>query len=180
MRARARAQNNNCGCAWDGGDCCGAASDQSYCKDCACLDPSYEEPDGTEAVPCDGKCTRPFFIGDNFCDDQNNKCACNWDDGDCCSGKNFFIGGKNSFTQCTSCVCLDPANRASDCARTGPTCAVNGHDGDGICDDGNNNCGCNWDEGDCCGSSGKVKQYSYCTACACIDPLAGVTALPAL
>jgi hypothetical protein len=89
------AQNNNCGCAWDGGDCCSAAPDHSYCKACECLDPGYKVPEPTD-VPCGGKCTRPFFIGDNFCDDQNNKCACNWDDGDCCGGRNDFLGGKNS------------------------------------------------------------------------------------
>jgi len=31
--------NNNCGCGWDGGDCCGSNVNKSYCKECKCLDP---------------------------------------------------------------------------------------------------------------------------------------------
>ena len=42
--------------------------------------------------------------------------------------------------------------------------------GDGICDVGNNNCGCNYDGGDCCGTSGKKDQYAYCGShCGCKD-----------
>ena len=45
--------------------------------------------------------------------------------------------------------------------------------GDGICDAGNNNCGCWYDGGDCCGSLGGPKQYAHCgMACACADPTA--------
>ena len=39
--------------------------------------------------------------------------------------------------------------------------------GDGYCDDGNNNEGCNWDGGDCCGGD---DDFTYCTECACLDP----------
>ena len=39
--------------------------------------------------------------------------------------------------------------------------------GDNWCDDENNNEGCDWDGGDCCGD--QVKTY-YCTACLCLDP----------
>ena len=39
--------------------------------------------------------------------------------------------------------------------------------GDGECDDPNNNCGCDWDGGDCCGSH---NGYSYCSQCECLDP----------
>ena len=135
--------------------------------ECECLDPDATPTNADKNVPCDGKCTKPFFIGDNFCDDENNKCACNWDDGDCCGGLNTFLGGKNSFTVCTDCLCLDPDNRASSCATDGPTCAVNGHAGDGVCDDDNNNCGCNWDGGDCCNTNAETL---YCTDCECLDP----------
>ena len=43
---------------------------------------------------------------------------------------------------------------------------------DGNCEDDNNHCGCQWDGGDCCGSSGKATQYSpaYCKICKCLDP----------
>ncbi len=72
------------------------------------------------------------------------------------------------------CGCQDPnATCTGQCSKTI-------YVGDGFCDDGNNNCGCGWDGGDCCGSSGKLKQYNYCTDCDCLDPAEGVTALPVL
>ena len=40
---------------------------------------------------------------------------------------------------------------------------------DGFCDDANNNCGCEWDGGDCCGSN---VNTNYCSACECLDPIA--------
>ena len=36
--------------------------------------------------------------------------------------------------------------------------------GDNICDDGNNNCGCEWDGGDCCGSNVNKQK---CVVCEC-------------
>ena len=41
---------------------------------------------------------------------------------------------------------------------------------DKTCDDENNNCGCNYDGGACCGNTGAADQYSYCSNCACLDP----------
>ena len=35
-----------------------------------------------------------------------------------------------------------------------------------MCDDGNNNCACDWDGGDCCGAG---KSYNYCDKCECAD-----------
>ena len=32
-------QNNNCGCGWDGGDCCDSAANKKFCVGCECLDP---------------------------------------------------------------------------------------------------------------------------------------------
>ena len=42
--------------------------------------------------------------------------------------------------------------------------------GDTYCDDDNNNGGCDWDGGDCCGAN--VKK-TYCIECECKDPSAG-------
>ena len=40
---------------------------------------------------------------------------------------------------------------------------------DQYCDDGNNNAGCNWDGGDCCGN--EVPGWDdYCDECACKEP----------
>ena len=46
-------------------------------------------------------------------------------------------------------------------------CEYPQYKGDNICDDGNNNAGCNWDGGDCCGNH--VNQ-DYCQECLCKDP----------
>ena len=44
--------------------------------------------------------------------------------------------------------------------------------GDGECDDENNNCGCEWDGGDCCGND---VHTTYCDKCACLDPNFNIT-----
>jgi len=88
--------NNNCGCNWDGGDCCDSASNFDYCSDCYCLDPN-EIPDGS----CGGSCWSHIYSGDGFCDDANNNCACDWDGGDCCLVKVLT-------TYCDDCLCLEP------------------------------------------------------------------------
>ena len=36
--------NNNCGCEWDGGDCCGENVVTTYCSVCECLDPNASPP----------------------------------------------------------------------------------------------------------------------------------------
>merc|ERR1712216_331517 len=148
--------NNNCGCDWDEGDCCGSSGKNkqfNYCSDCLCLDPNMQ--DG-----CSGGCGASAYVGDGFCDDDNNNCGCDWDDGDCCgdSGKN------KQFNYCDDCECLEPDTT---CAGS---CGASAYVGDGFCDDGNNVCGCDWDQGDCCGDSGKNKQFDYCSDCLCLDP----------
>ena len=39
--------------------------------------------------------------------------------------------------------------------------------GDSYCDDANNNEGCQWDGGDCCGDNVNTQ---WCQVCACLDP----------
>ena len=41
---------------------------------------------------------------------------------------------------------------------------------DESCDDENNNAGCNWDDGACCGNN---VDKEYCTFCECRGPNAG-------
>ena len=50
--------NNNAGCNWDGGDCCGDDVNTQFCSACECLDPSEQEG-----------CGSPQWQGDNYCDD---------------------------------------------------------------------------------------------------------------
>ena len=46
-------------------------------------------------------------------------------------------------------------------------CIVPSWRGDNYCDDGNNNKGCGYDGGDCCGSN---SNKTYCQKCQCLDP----------
>ena len=51
------------------------------------------------------------------------------------------------------CKCIDPKNQGK------PTCGSPSYKGDGVCDDNNNNKGCDYDGGDCCGAQVNKK---YC------------------
>merc|ERR1712048_255486 len=149
--------NNNAGCNWDGGDCCGPSKGTTFCTQCKCLDCTYKG-EGSNCPKNDGACNLPNFVGDKVCDDENNNCMCNWDKGDCC-------GDKKNYKFCKACKCLDPVKTKKGCSGK---CAVPDYKGDGNCDDDNNKCGCNWDGGDCCGKgSGSQK---YCKECKCLDP----------
>jgi len=107
---------------------------------------------------CDGSCKYKQYKGDNYCDDGNNNCGCDYDGGDCC-------GSNVNKKYCQACKCLDPNHKPA-CEGT---CEFAKYKGDSWCDDGNNNCGCEYDGGDCCGSNVKTK---YCKACKCLDPKA--------
>ena len=88
-------------------------------------------------MECSGACKVKAWFGDNVCDDVNNNCGCGWDGGDCCGPVNMEIGGKNDFTYCDDCRCLDPSSEldAKDCPGT-KTCDVFGYMADFFCDDG--------------------------------------------
>merc|ERR1711907_743089 len=97
------------------------------------------------------------------CDDENNNCGCEYDGGDCCA--KTAKGGKVSTKFCKDCKCLDPNAQCS------ATCGNAKFKGDGNCDDDNNNCGCEYDGGDCCAKTlGKPVSKQYCKTCACTDP----------
>ena len=51
----------------------------------------------TTNIVCFGK---EAFIGDGFCDDENNNEECNWDGGDCC-------GDNINTDYCSVCACLE-------------------------------------------------------------------------
>ena len=48
------------------------------------------------------------------------------------------------------------------------TCGYPSVKGDSYCDDENNNCGCEWDGGDCCGSNVNI---NHCSTCECLDTI---------
>jgi len=148
--------NNVAACKYDKGDCCahGHNSQFMYCHECQCLDPNVHK-----TRKCDGKCGSPTHKGDKYCDDDNNRCGCGWDGGDCC-GK---TGNSQQYEYCHQCKCLDAKY-------TKPACGVIKFKGDGICDDDNNNKACGWDAGDCCtkpppGKTLKKDQFKFCTKC---------------
>jgi len=151
--------NNNCGCDWDGGDCCDPNAKTTHCTDCLCLDP--------EGAPeeCNIPCGASQWSGDGFCDDENNHCGCDWDSGDCCGSS----GEATQYAYCKDCLCLNL--ESADYVEIDETCSGQCYHtswkGDTFCDDENNNCGCDWDGGDCCGSA---NHYQHCTKCACLDP----------
>merc|ERR1712210_436229 len=133
---------------------------------------------------CGGTCKSASWKGDKRCDDGNNNCGCGWDGGDCC-GKS---GDKHQFSYCSKCRCADPS-KAQKCpkkckcsdpkalAKCPGHCGKPNYKGDGYCDVDNNNCGCAFDGGDCCGTSKRGKlQYAYCAGkanCKCLDPAKG-------
>ena len=123
--------------------------------------------DGEESTTTpSGNCYQGW-IGDNYCDDINNYVECNFDGGDCC--------GSNVNTQyCTECLCLEGGGgggsegttTSSNITITGPVACSQGWVGDGYCDDINNNVGCNFDGGDCCGPN---VNTAYCLECLCLE-----------
>merc|ERR1711937_541120 len=155
--------NNNAGCDWDGGDCCGSNVSTKYCTKCQCLDCTKQPTCPKKGAKCGDK----SLFKDKFFDDENNNCACGWDGGDCCGDS----GDKLQDAYCKECQCKDPAHpeakKEKECAGQ---CNAPNWVGDGRCDDENNNCGCKWDGGDCCGKSGDKWQFSYCKECKCKDP----------
>lgn len=162
--------NNNCGCKYDGGDCCGKSGKKGqylYCSKCACLDPKLAaKPMDTSG--CTGTCSAGGqYKGDGYCDDGNNNCGCEYDGGDCC-GKS---GKSVQYRYCKDCACKDPKKTSKPVSVCSGTCAAGGsYKGDGYCDDTNNNCGCEYDGGDCCGKSTQKSQYGYCKDCVCKEP----------
>merc|ERR1739848_657532 len=100
--------NNNCGCKYDGGDCCKSTNknkklNNGYCKDCSCLDPKAPKKDRSCKKPPGGKCAVKT-LGDGYCDDENNYCGCQYDGGDCCPDKQRKTVRK---TYCKRCKCIN-------------------------------------------------------------------------
>merc|ERR1711962_1186808 len=153
-------ENNNEECQFDGGDCCGDNVNTQYCSECACrtegpIEGTTEEPtegstdwptDEPTEVPTEGT-PEPIgcvdqWIGDSYCDDQNNNPECEFDGGDCCQED-----AQEGWDQyCNECLCIEiPETTES------PSECIDQWIGDGFCDDQNNNPECEFDGGDCCG-----------------------------
>ena len=107
-----------------------------------------------------------LFIGNTYCDDGLNKAECNFDGGDCCN--------PNANTDyCSICQCH---NSSWTIAPTTTPCSGNpSWIGDNYCDDVNNNPGCVYDGGDCCGPNVNTQ---YCTVCQCLEDSNTTTMTP--
>merc|ERR1712100_589543 len=121
--------NNNAGCAFNGGDCCaisvGGPVKKDYCTECKCKDPNPKAPHTCGSVD---------YKGDGNCDDDNNNKGCDYDGGDCCAKS---LGKAVVKDYCKQCKCLDPNPKPP----TPPACGIEKYKGDGNCDDENNNKG---------------------------------------
>lgn len=202
--------NNNKACRYDGGDCCPCTCEDgdNPCgsKGFDCRDPtgkdacnaalavfsaslsnftSYNE---TEYPECHGVIGYIPYIGDGFCDEQNNNEECAYDGGDCCwctCSEKVYSCGINGFDCLDSTVSSDcvevsfnfpnssEAPSSSELAYFNCTSRGGNPDflGDGLCDEANNNGDCEYDGGDCCACTCADGLYS-CGAGGfeCLDP----------
>ena len=100
--------NNNEACGWDGNDCCECTCIDGYNYDCGaagflCLDTNSgcADPRFLGYSDCSG---RVSWIGDAYCDFENNNEACGWDGGDCCEctcidGENYDCASSEFFVR---------------------------------------------------------------------------------
>ena len=78
-------ENNNEGCHFDGGDCCDCARATNRSSFSLCADPGTVCYSPTAVtVQSTGINGNIYFIGDGWCDAQNNNKECLFDGGDCC------------------------------------------------------------------------------------------------
>ncbi|MEC9465872.1 MAG: hypothetical protein VX834_08815 [Myxococcota bacterium] len=164
--------NNNATCGHDGGDCCPSTClpEQEFACGVAgwdCIDPLACENTG-ECAPV--PTCMDNWLGDGWCDEQNNIEACGFDDGDCCASTCqpdlVYACGDEPYD------CLDPnaCENLGNCEDSNPCDEL--LMGDGICDSGNNNDSCTYDSGDCCPSTCPETAAELCgtQGWACIDP----------
>jgi len=103
------------------------------------------------------------WIGDNYCDDENNNAACQFDGGDCC--QESPAAGWDNY--CNACECLEQQTTTTE-APEEDDCAIPHWAGDNYCDDENNTPGCGFDGGDCCDNDNDGWD-NYCSECACLE-----------
>ena len=99
---------NNEACKFDKGDCCLSDSEsKKYCTECLCKEKE-------ESKTCD---VSPRILGDNFCDDDANNEACEFDKRDCC------LLDIESKKYCTECLCKETnKSKPEDSKYTGENC----------------------------------------------------------
>merc|ERR1712200_259966 len=159
-----------------------------YCDDCLCIEvqettdgPTEEPTEGPTVVPTEGPTEGSTggptegptevpteapsdcidqWIGDNYCDDQNNNPECEMDGGDCCQEEP--IAGWDNY--CNDCFCIEIPETTE-----APSECIDQWIGDNFCDDQNNNPECDFDGGDCCQEEAGDGWDNYCQICECLD-----------
>ena len=180
-------ENNNEGCAYDGGDCCPCTTIKTWDSDdddypLFCLDPNSGCVD--PLVDIYPNCTSENYIeyiGDGRCDVENNKKECGYDGGDCCECTRTDNGSSSS-----SLLCVDPFSACYNPAAVALSLACTDGDiptiGNGWCDFENNNEACLYDGGDCCPCTTNRTRadddggYTFCLDpnSGCVDPLVDI------
>eukprot|EP00903_Cladosiphon_okamuranus_P008222 g7915.t1 len=176
-------------CNYDGGDCCSCTCVDKPNQECgrwgwfACIDPDAQCVDDDDiTVDMLEECDWIGGIGNGYCDQGNNKEACNYDGGDCCSctcvAQDDDYGGCGNWA---NFACIDPmAPCVDDDSVTVDMIDIcdAGSIGNGYCDDYNNNAECAYDGGDCCSCTcdsaalGADDDYACQYGFACVDPSA--------
>ena len=99
------------------------------------------------------------WLGDRFCDDENNNDCCNYDEGDCCDSTN---NNPDKYLYCGICYdresnkCLKELYQGKEV----PKCQYQ-FIGDRFCNVVNNKAYCYYDGGDC-DESDSIKTTSEC------------------
>jgi len=118
-------------------------------------------PTPTTTAPNTTACI-DHWIGDGYCDDENNNEECQLDGGDCCQDINTRPDGWDKY--CSDCQCVVGGDYSCELG-------VPHWVGDGYCDDENNNAICGFDGGDCCPGTAHAEfdgWDNYCNECKCV------------
>ena len=100
------------------------------------------------------------WLGDGYCDDENNNDVCNYDDGDCCDSTN---PNPDKYIFCDICfdtetdLCLEELYKDKEV----PECEYQ-FIGDRVCNTDNNLAYCYYDGGDCDLDTDSIKTTSQC------------------
>ena len=162
-------------------DCIDGYDEKTNCSRCQDLDMYQCLSDGkcfSQEQHCDGKpdCEDGFdemFLCTKCQDNGGFQCISN---GECisknqhCDGISDCKHGYDEIFDCTTCPSMTTTMSPTTMGGTtaGGSCVGNtAWISDSACDDVNNNEGCQWDGGDCCGDN---VDTTYCQVCACLDP----------
>ena len=85
--------------------------------------------------------------------------TCSKNEGDCDYHYHCYHGLACGSNNCPASISFDSEVDCTD------SCGTPSSKGDSYCNDENNNCGCEWDGGDCCGDN---VVTTYCSACECL------------